>query len=917
MRLLGRRVECEALDRLLADALAGTSQALVLRGEAGVGKTALLGYLSERVETSGLRIARAVGVESEMELAYSSLHQLCVTMLDHLERLPVPQRAALETVFGISEGPAPDPFLVGLATLTLFADVSEDQPLVCIVDDSQWLDQASARILAFVARRLLAERVAIVCGARTGLGDSVMAGLPELLVGALNDRDARALLLENLIGPLDAAVCDQIVAESHGNPLALLEFPRTWNVAELAGGFGFPESHPIASKIEEGYLRRLHRLPSDTQLLVLVATAEPLGDPVLLHTAARSLAIDTTAVDAAVDAGLLTIARRVEFAHPLVRSSAYRSAAAQDRHRVHRALADATDAETDPDRRAWHRARATPGPDEDVAVELELSAGRAQARGGVAAAAAFLQRAVELTPDRARRAERALAAAEATFQAGAFDAALQLAATAETGPLDGFQRARIDLLRGHAGIVMSYGNDAAPLLLQAARGLEPFDLEFARGAYLTAYGSAVSAAHLGEAAVFLDICRAIEDLPPPQGAPDPKSLLLEGLARMHTDGRAVAISILQRAANAVAQLPDEDVLRWGWTTPMASQVTWDSEGTSAIFERQAKIVRGAGALAELPVYLSALALDKVWNGDLTGARLLIAESDTVAEVTGSQLPPFAALRFLSMQGREADALELIAATIKQGTARGQGLAVRVAQWAAAVLYNGLGRYHEAAAAARQVTANDIDPYQQMWALPELVEAAARVGETDVARNALDRLIEMTQPAGTDWGLGTEARSRAVLSDGENADLLYREAIERFGRTGLRPELARAHLLYGEWLRREARRSDAREQLRTAHQMFAAIGMEAFAERTRRELVATGEKVRKRSPETRTELTPQEEQIARLARDGLTNPEIGAQLFISARTVEWHLRKVFARLGVSSRRQLRTALHDDSSLVGRT
>jgi DNA-binding CsgD family transcriptional regulator len=917
MRLLGRRVECEALDRLLADAVAGTSQALVLRGEAGVGKTALLGYLSERVEGSGLRIARAAGVESEMELAYSSLHQLCVTMLDHLERLPVRQRAALETVFGLSEGPAPDPFLVGLATLTLFADVSEDQPLVCIVDDSQWLDQASARILAFVTRRLLAERVAIVCGARTGLGDSVMAGLPELLVGALNDRDARALLLENLIGPLDAAVCDQIVAESHGNPLALLEFPRTWNAAELAGGFGFPESHPIASKIEEGYVRRLHRLPSDTQLLVLVATAEPLGDPVLLHTAAKSLEIDATAVDAAVDAGLLTIARRVEFAHPLVRSSAYRSAAAQDRHRVHRALADATDAETDPDRRAWHRARATPGPDEDVAVELELSAGRAQARGGVAAAAAFLQRAVELTPDRARRAERALAAAEATFQAGAFDAALQLAATAETGPLDGFQRARIDLLRGHAGIVMSYGNDAAPLLLQAARGLEPFDLELARGAYLTAYGSAVSAAHLGEAAVFLDICRAIEELPPPQGAPDAKGLLLEGLARMHTDGRAVATPILQRAAIAVAQMPEEDVLRWGWTTPMASHATWDSDGSSAIFERQAHIVRGAGALAELPLYLSALALDKVWNGDLTGARLLIAESDIVAAATGSQLPPFAALRLLSMEGREADALELIAATIEQGTARGQGLAVRVAQWAAAVLCNGLGRYDEAAAAARQVTANDIDPYPSMWALPELVEAAARVGENDVARNALDRLAEMTQPAGTDWGLGTEARSRAVLSDGENADLLYREAIERFGRTGLRPELARGHLLYGEWLRREARRSGAREQLRTAHQMFAAIGMEAFAERTRRELVATGEKVRKRSPETRTELTPQEEQIARLARDGLTNPEIGARLFISARTVEWHLRKVFAKLGVSSRRQLRTALRDDSPLVGRT
>jgi ATP/maltotriose-dependent transcriptional regulator MalT len=452
-------------------------------------------------------------------------------------------------------------------------------------------------------------------------------------------------------------------------------------------------------------------------------------------------------------------------------------------------------------------------------------------------------------------------------------------------------------------VVLSYGNDAGLLLLEAARQLEAFDLELARGAYLTAYGSAMSAGHLGQAAVFLDICRAIEDLPPPQGAPDAKCLLLEGLARMHTDGRAVAIPILRRAANAVAQMPEEEVLRWGWIAPMASHVIWDSDGSTAIYERQARIVRGAGALVELPVYLSSLALDRVWNGDLAGAGLLIAEADTVAAATGSQLPPFAALRLLSMQGREADASTLIAATIEHGTARGQGLAVRVAQWAAAVLYNGLARYDDAAVAARQVTANDIDPYPQMWVLPELVEAAARVGETDVARQALDRLVEMTQPAGTDWGLGTEVRSRALLSDGEHADLLYREAIERFGRTGLRPELARSHLLYGEWLRREGRRSGARVQLRTAHHMFATIGMEAFAERTRRELVATGETVRKRSAETRDELTPQEEQIVRLARDGLSNPEIGTKLFLSSRTVEWHLRKVYMKLGISSRREL--------------
>jgi DNA-binding CsgD family transcriptional regulator len=880
----------------------------VLRGEAGSGKTALLGYLTEHAE--GFRISRSVGVESEMELAYSGLHQLCGPMLGLLERLPPAQHDALATVFGVGEGPAPGRFLVGIATLSLFAETAEQQPLVCIVDDAQWLDQASAQILGFVARRLFAERVALVSAARTGMGDGVLAGLPELTVGALGEADARALLLENLIGPLDAVVCDQIVAESHGNPLALLEFPRTWSAAELAGGFGLPESHPVAAKIEDGFTRRLRRLPPDTQLLVLAATAEPLGDPVLLHSAAKTLEIDMTAVDAAVDAGLLTVGRRVEFAHPLVRSSAYRSAEAKDRHRVHRALADATDPDNDPDRRAWHRARATSGPDENVAADLERSAGRAQARGGVAAAASFLQRAVELTEDSMRRSERAVAAAEASFQAGAFDAALQFATTAEAGSLDGFQRARVSLLRGHIALVLGYGDDAAPLLLEAAKQLEPFDFDLARQAYLTAYGSAFSASYLGQPGLFLEICRAIEDLPSSRGTPGAIDLLLEGMARTHTDGRAAAMPILQRAATAVAQMPREDVLRWGWMAPFASHVTWDSAGSSEIYERQAGIVREAGALAELPVYVSAWALDKAWNGDLASAALLIAESDTVAAATGSQLPPFASLRLAALRGREAEASPLIEAVIEQGTTRGQGLAVRVAQWAAAVLYNGLSRYEEAASAARQVTADDVDPYPQMWALSELVEAAARSGETELARRAGDRLAEVTVPAGTDWALATEARSRALLLDGPAADGLYQEAIERFGRTKLGPELARAHLLYGEWLRREGRRVDAREQLRTAFEMFVAIGMEAFAERARRELKATGEKVRKRSPETSDQLTPQEEQIARLARDGFSNPEIGAQLFISARTVEWHLRKVFTKLGISSRRQLRNALRNE-------
>jgi DNA-binding CsgD family transcriptional regulator len=482
---------------------------------------------------------------------------------------------------------------------------------------------------------------------------------------------------------------------------------------------------------------------------------------------------------------------------------------------------------------------------------------------------------------------------------------------AESHQLDGFQAARAALLRGHVAVILSYGNDAGLLLLKAARHLEAFDLELAREAYLTAYGSAMSAGHLGEAAVFLDICRAIEDLPPPQGAPDAKSLLLEGLARMHTDGRAVAIPILQRAANAVAQMPQGDVLRWGWIAPMASHVTWDSDGSTAIYERQARIVREAGALVELPVYLTSLALDKVWNGDLAGARLLIAEADTVAAVTGSQLPPFAALRLLSMQGREADASTLIAATIKHGTARGQGLAVRIAQWAAAVLYNGLTQFRKAESAARQATTNPAGPsltvLSGIWTLPELVEAAARGGDADLARDALERLAKTTQPCGTDLALGIEARCRALVSDGAAADELHREAIERLGRTRLRPELARAHLLYGEWLRRENRRVDASEQLRTAHEMLVAIGMEAFAERARKELHALGEKVRRRTVETREDLTGQERQIARLAGDGLSNPEIAARLFLSPRTVEWHLRNVFSMLDIRSRRQLANAL----------
>jgi DNA-binding CsgD family transcriptional regulator len=730
-----------------------------------------------------------------------------------------------------------------------------------------------------------------------------------LTLDGLADEDARALLLGSLRAPLDAAVCDQIVAESHGNPLALLELPRTWNPAELAGGFGFPGGQQVASKIEQSYARRILELPTDTRLYVLVAAAEPLGDPVLLLRAAETFGLDTTAVHPAVEAGLLKIGARVEFAHPLVRSAVYRTASIDDRLRSHRALAEATDPEVDPDRRAWHRANGTSAPSEPMAEELERSASRAEARGGAAAGAAFLQRAVTLTADPARRGERALAAAQASLQAGAFDTALAFVTTAEAAPLDDFQRARVDLVRAHVAFTSGFGSDAPPLLLTAAHALEPFELDLARETYLAAWGAAEMAGSALGPGVLMDICQAVQALPRPERDPRPLELLLDGLALLMTDGHAGAAPTLQRAAHALGTISLDEVLRWGWMATFASTMVWDTESFHAISARHVQLVRDAGAVAQLPLHLWQLALLSMWTGDFSGAASLATESESVAQATGSRIPPYTWLRLRALQGREAEFLDVMADATKHAAVRGQGI-ITSGHWGAAVLYNGLGRYDEAAAEAGAAAQDTITRRPSMWALPELVEGAARCGDTERARDALDRLVATTQPCDTDFAHGIEARCRAVLSDGPAAEELYRQAIDRLSRTRLRPDLARAHLLYGEWLRREGRRVDAREQLRTAHASLSAMGMEAFAERARRELIGTGEKVRKHTDAARHQLTPQEDQIARLARDGMSNPAIGAQLFISARTVEWHLHKVFTKLDISSRGHLRAALPVD-------
>ena len=907
--LRGRASECALLDDFVSAIRRGESRSLVLRGEAGIGKTALLEHLI--AAASDLTVVRAVGVESEMELAYASLHQLCAPLLDRLARLPAPQRQAMEIVFGLSAGGPPDRFLVGLAVLSLFAAVAEERPLLCVVDDAQWLDRTSGLTLAFVARRLLAEPVGIVFSAREP-GEE-LRHMPELELQGVRDGDARALLNSAVRFKLDERVRDRIVAETRGNPLALLELPRGLTASQLAGGFGLLGAQALTGRIEESFIRRLELLSDDGRRLLLVAAAEPVGDPLLLWRAAERLGIGPGAAEAAEAEGLLAIGGRVMFRHPLVRSAMYRSAAPEDRRAVHLALAEATDREADPDRRAWHLATAAAGPDEQVALELERSAGRAQARGGLAAAAAFLRRAVALTKDPVRRADRALVAAQASLQAGEFDVALGLAATAEAGPLDEFQRALADLLRAQVAFGAGLWSDAPPLLLKAAKRLESFDMELARETYLTAWGAAGLAEDLAARDVLVEICRAARALPAPPGAPRPLDLLLDGFALLIAEGHAAAAPTLQRAVLAVANIPAEDVLRWGWMAAGASAALWDHEGLLASSARQVQVVRDAGALAALPIYLTYLAMATMWTGDFAGAASLVAEIDSVAAATGSRFPPYAMLRLRALQGREGEATAAIASAIEQFG--GQGTTAMRAYWAAAVLYNGLARYKEAASAARQATTDALNHWIPTWVLPELVEAAARGGDAGLARDALERLAKTTQPCGTEFALGIEARCRALLSDGAAADELYREAIERLRRTRLRPELARAHLLYGEWLRRENRRAGAREQLRTAHEILVAIGMEAFAERARKELQATGEKVRKRTVETRDDLTAQERQIARLARDGLSNPEIGARLFLSSRTVEWHLRNVFTKLGIRSRRELANALAGpDSQLI---
>ncbi|GAA0481358.1 LuxR family transcriptional regulator [Paractinoplanes deccanensis] len=934
--LRGRRREQETLDRLVRDVRSGHSRALVLRGEAGAGKTALLDHLAGHAyRAAGCRVARAAGVELESEIVYASLQQLCAPLLAHLDAVPEPQRAALATAFGLSAGRPPEPLILGLATLHLFAEAAAERPLICVVDDAQWLDRMSATILAFVARRLEAESVGLVFAVRTPGADEVvrpdetirtggadeanrtrgadqgaaqtLRGLPELVVEGLADADARALLDTVLPGPVDDRVRDRIVAETRGNPLALLELPRGLTATELAFGFtgrreeGLRDEgrrdEGLAARLEEGFQRRIAALPADSRRLLLTAAVEPIGNVPLLWQALERLGIGPEAAAAAESAELIEVGARMRFRHPLVRSAVWRSGHAAELREVHRVLAEVTDPEQDPDRRAWHRAHATVGFDDEVAAELERSAERALSRGGRSAGAAFLERAAELTLDPGRRADLLLRAARSRADAGSPDLVPALLATVELAPLTPLQQAQVERLRARVAFLTNPSPRSVQPLLAAARRLEGLDPAAARETYLMAIGAAMYAGRLGGADDLRRAAESARNLPPSPSFP---GRFLAALTTWATDGHAAAAPLLVEALKSMNNREDLGLL---WLVAPAAHEVFRVDIARDRAEQAIRFAREIGALSMLPTAMSFRAGNLLMQGRFSDASGMLDECAAVASATTIPTPPSGALALAAYRGREREAVELFEQTRAEARARGQGRLLGLTAYAEAVLRNGLGDYPAALAAAREGVSYP-DPAVFQWTLAELVEAAVRAGEPGIAAEARDRLAVRTAAIGNDWARATQALAGALV---EPSDELFREAVAGYGSAAMPVLRMRARLLYGEWLRRDNRRTEARAELRAAHEAFSVMGAEAFAERAGRELVATGEAVRTRRAGAPVDLTAQEGQIARLAVAGRTNAEIAATLFLSPRTVEWHLRKVFTKLGIGSRRELAAAL----------
>ncbi len=909
--LIGRDHELDVVKRLISGVRGRQSGVLVLRGPAGIGKTALLDHAVKR--SRGFDVVRVSGVEAEQELAFAALHQLCAPLLETLDKLPSPQQTALKVVFGLCPGAPPAPLMVGLATLTLLARSAERRPLLCLIDDAQWLDRASAQAIAFLARRLLADPVVLLIATRESAAE--LHGLPELVLDRLGPADAGALLRSAVAWPVDDQVVLQLIAEAQGNPLAVLELARGQAGDRWAGGYGLPAALTPEDRVQEEFRRRLDQASEDARRLLLIAAADPTGQPSVIFGAAARLGIEETAASVAQATGLVRFAATVTFRHPLVRSAIYRAATDAEQRAAHLALAQATDANVDPDRHAWHLAAATTEPSEAVAAALSDSAARARARGGLAAAAAFLQRAAELTPAGPARSERTLAAAEMKHASGALEDALAALALVERDPIDELQRARASHLRARIAFASRRGSDAPPLLLASARALEAVDPERARTTYLEAFAAAMFAGRLAPPGTLADVAETVRSSPLPLDPAGPEDGLLHGLMTLCTSGLEAAAPILREALGVLhgtAPMSGHGT-SWSWLPARLAGDLWDERAWAELSARELQSVRDVGALATLPVALSIRAFILAYRGELTAVESLADEMALAVEVTGLQIAPYPALVLAAVRGREHQFEDLVERTVRSATERGEGYALAVCEHLRALLLNGLGRFTEVSAAV-------IEREGEMGhaagssarATGELVEAAARRGDHLLAQRALERLTESTQTAGTDWALGVEARSRALVSEGALADQLYRESVDRLAGTALALELARSRLLYGEWLRRQRQRAAARQQLRDALDGFLTIGAEGFAARAERALVATGERARRRTVDTRDDLTAQERQIAKLAAAGRSNPEIATRLFLSPRTVEYHLGKVFGKLGIRTRGELITVFPPQDS-----
>ena len=900
-RFVNRETELEAVEGLLAAARGGSSAVLVLRGGPGVGKTMLLEHAIGRA--SGLRVGRVGGVDSEFDLPYAALHQLLAPFLEEIEALPGPQRDSLASTLGLIEVERSDRFLTALGVLTLLSNAAQDTGLLCAVDDAEWLDEASAQVLSFLARRLVSEGIAMLFTFGAAHPTSVaLAPFRELNFEGLSQVASRELLDRKVEGTLDSGVRDRLVIEAEGNPLALIELAQLLTAEQLAGLAPLPKALPLGDRLEQGLMRNVRGLSSDARsILVLVAT-ERSGDPGLLRRAADGLGLSQTAIDDAES--VLRLGAQITFRHGFVRSAVYALASETTRRDAHLALAEAMDPDADEDRIAWHRAAASVDADETVAADLEASARKARDRGGQVAAAAVLELAAELTPDPSRRAARLLVAADADLAAGALSKADTLLSQLTPKLLDDEQRAEAQRLRGTLALARGDKGSSSTLLIEAARVLAPFDLRKARDTCLDALATAMFAGRLASDRGMREAVECARSMPEPTQT-TAADVLLDAFATLVDEGSAAAAPVLRRGVGLAGESGD---LRAIGPAFQAAFELWDDEALHTLAQRRVDLARGSGAFVALPNALNQLGAYEVLVGRFDAAEACFEEADEISAATGyagilgkTGVGP---LILAAWRGEDARTRALAEVCSRDGTARGFGTFVGFAQSALGVLELGLGRYHEAMIAAQDA---GLDQILVTRTLPDLVEAAVRCGEEQLATQAAGELAESTTASGTDWALGVLARSQALLVAGREAEGLYREAIGRLQRSRARTQLARARLVYGEWLRRERRRRDAREELRAASQLFERMGALAFADRAQSELAATGERVHRRTPETLELLTPQERRIATLVSEGAPNAEVAAQLFISSRTVEYHLAKIFRKLRISSRSELDRSL----------